>query len=144
MIDKDLISNIVEEELKDTELFLVEVKVTKDNKISVIIDSDSEVDIQDCIDLSHAVEEKLDRDKEDFELSVLSFGVGEKLKLKRQYIKNIGRDIEIITNENEKIIGKLLSADDNQIVVQRKEKKQMVQSTIAYQDIQSGKIIIVF
>jgi Uncharacterized protein conserved in bacteria len=144
MIDKDLISNIVEEQLKDTELFLVEVKVTKDNKISVIIDSDSEVDIQDCIDLSHDVEEKLDRDKEDFELSVLSFGVGEKLKFKRQYKKNIGRDIEIVNNENEKIIGKLQIADDNQIVIQRKEKKQIVQITIAYQDIESGKIIIVF
>lgn len=76
MIDKTLVENIVEELLGGKDLFLVEVKVSKDNCIEVFIDGDNGVKIQDCIDLSRGIEARFDRESEDFQLSVLSWGLG--------------------------------------------------------------------
>ena len=91
MKDKNFIEEKVKEILGEGDLFLVEVKVSKNNNIQVFIDGDNGVKIQDCIDLSRQLEECLDRESEDFELSVLSFGLEEPLKMQRQYVKNIGR-----------------------------------------------------
>ena len=73
-MDADKIRNIAEEELAEGSLFLVEVNITPGNEIEVVIDSDGSVDIDDCVALSRAIEERLDREEEDFELTVTSAG----------------------------------------------------------------------
>ncbi len=148
MIDKEKVQSIVNQELEGTDLFLVDLKIGKDNKISVFIDGDNGVAIQNCIDLSRKIESNFDREVEDFELSVFSSGVGEPLKLNRQYKKNIGRNIEVITNEEgEKIVGELLMVDEEKIVVKvqpKKKKDPIVEKEILIDNIKESKIIILF
>lgn len=148
MIDKEKVQSVVNQELEGTDLFLVDLKIGKDNKISVFIDGDNGVAIQNCIDLSRKIESNFDREVEDFELSVFSSGVGEPLKLNRQYKKNIGRNIEVITNEEgEKIVGELLMVDKEKIVVKvqpKKKKDPIVEKEILIDNIKESKIIILF
>ena len=147
MIDKEKVLSIINEELEGSDLFLVDLKISKDNKISVYIDGDNGVFIQNCIDLSRKIEGNFDREFEDFELSVFSSGVGEPLVNARQYKKNIGRNISIITNDDQTIKGELISVDDDKVVVReipKKKKDSPVEKEIASANIKEGKIIIIF
>ncbi len=146
MIDKVKIGEIVAEVLGDGALFLVDVKVSRDNRIEVFIDGDEGVKIQDCIDLSRKVESQLDREEEDFELSVLSWGLGEALKLKRQYVKNIGKKVELVLLSGEVIEGVLKEVGEMNLsveVTKGKGKKMTVETFVAEQvNLKTIKVII--
>ena len=148
MIDKEVILKIIEEQVKDSDLFLIDLKIGKDNKISVVIDGDNGVTIQNCIDLSRQIEKNFDREVEDFELSVMSAGIGEPLKLIRQYKKNFGKSIEILIKENsEKIVGELIGVDDEKVIVKiqpKKKKEPIIEREILIDNIKESKIIILF
>lgn len=123
MIEKTLISTLVEEALQDTDLFLVEVKVKPSNVIEVYVDSDSAVNIDQCVAVSRYVEGKLDRDAEDFELSVFSWGLSGALKLDRQLQKYLGKDVEVKTKEQGKFQGKLVRFDAEKVEIAPAPKK---------------------
>ena len=123
MIEKNLISNLVEESLQDTDLFLVEVKVKPSNVIEVYVDSDTAVNIDQCVAISRYVEGKLDRDAEDFELSVFSWGLSGALKLDRQLQKYLGKDVEVKTKEQGKFQGKLVRFDTEKVEIAPAPKK---------------------
>jgi ribosome maturation factor RimP len=146
MIDKVKIGEIVAEVLGDGALFLVDVKVSRDNRIEVFIDGDEGVKIQDCIDLSRKVESQLDREEEDFELSVLSWGLGEPLRLKRQYVKNIGKKVELVLLSGEVIEGVLKEVGEMNLsveVTKGKGKKMTVETFVAEQvNLKTIKVII--
>lgn len=146
MIDKVKISEIVEEFLTDEKLFLVDVKVSRDNRIEVFIDGDEGVKIQDCIDLSRNLESRFDREEEDFELSVLSWGLGEPLKLKRQYVKNIGQKVEAICVSGECIEGVLKEVGESGLsieVTKGKGKKMTVEAfNVAFDNLKTIKVIV--
>lgn len=146
MIDKVKISEIVEEFLTDGTLFLVDVKVSRDNRIEVFIDGDEGVKIQDCIDLSRNLESRFDREEEDFELSVLSWGLGEPLKLKRQYVKNIGQKVETVCVSGECIEGVLKEVGESGLsieVTKGKGKKMTVETAdVAFENLKTIKVII--
>lgn len=146
MIDKVKISEIVEEFLTDETLFLVDVKVSRDNRIEVFIDGDEGVKIQDCIDLSRNLESRFDREEEDFELSVLSWGLGEPLKLKRQYVKNIGQKVEAVCVSGECIEGALKEVGESGLsieVTKGKGKKMTVETAdVAFENLKTIKVII--
>ena len=148
MKDKNFIEEKVKEILGEGELFLVEVKVSKNNNIQVFIDGDNGVKIQDCIDLSRQLEECLDRESEDFELSVLSFGLEEPLKMQRQYVKNIGRSLQV-EDEEGSFTGTLVSANEESFTIELKKKgKKNIenenQKTYSYKEIKSAKVVISF
>lgn len=148
MKDKNFIEEKVIEILGEGELFLVEVKVSKNNNIQVFIDGDNGVKIQDCIDLSRQLEECLDRESEDFELSVLSFGLEEPLKMQRQYVKNIGRSLQV-ENEEGSFTGTLMSANEECFTIELKKKgkkntENENQKTYNYKEIKSAKVVISF
>ena len=84
-----------------TDLFLIDLTVGTDNKIMLTIDGDNGVTLQDCINMSRAVEHNLDREEEDFALEVASAGAASPLTLPRQYKKNIGRTLLVKTAEGE-------------------------------------------
>ncbi|MDR1877900.1 MAG: ribosome assembly cofactor RimP [Flavobacteriaceae bacterium] len=105
------------------DLFLIAGKVFPDNKIEVIIDGDNGVSIQDCLDCSRAVENNLDREEEDFELSVYSAGISSPLQLPRQYKKNIGRDLKIMTEEGTEISGTITDTDEEGVTLTWKERR---------------------
>ena len=123
MIEKNLISTLVEEALQDTDLFLVEVKVKPSNVIEVYVDSDNAVNIDQCVAISRYVEGKLDRDAEDFELSVFSWGLSGALKLDRQLQKYLGKDVEVKTKEQGKFQGKLVRFDAEKVEIAPAPKK---------------------
>lgn len=99
---KNLVSGLVEKSLSErSHLFLIELKITENKKIVVILDGDNGVTLQDCIDVSRDVEHNLDREEHDFALEVTSAGLTSPLKLTRQYKKNIGKELNIKTSEGE-------------------------------------------
>lgn len=119
MITKEYITELINEKLKGTDFFLVEVKVLPGNKIEVFIDGDKGVAISDCVELSRYIEKSLDKDALDFSLDVSSPGATAPLRLSRQYHKHIGRDIEISLNNGKTHAGKLLQINEgNQIVIE--------------------------
>lgn len=113
----------MEENLQGTDGFLVDVSVSKDNDIVVEIDSDSGVDIDTCVAINNAIDAALDRDVEDYSLQVGSTGLTSPFKVLRQYQKNIGNEVEVLSG-GKKFIGVLenVGEDEFSIVAQVKEK----------------------
>tara|TARA_B100000579_G_C22784254_1_gene830991 strand:- start:162 stop:629 length:468 start_codon:yes stop_codon:yes gene_type:complete len=104
-------------------IFLVDLKISADKLIKVILDGDEEVNVKDCINISRAIEGSLDRDEEDFSLEVASSGVGSPLKFPRQYQKNLGRNMEIISKEGLKFEGELTHVKEDSIELQWKQRE---------------------
>lgn len=125
MIDRTVIEDIVENRLQGTDGFLVDVTVSKDNDIVVEIDSDSGVDIDTCVAINNAIDAALDRDVEDYSLQVGSTGLTSPFKVLRQYQKNIGNEVEVLSG-GKKYTGVLESAGEEEftVTVQVKEKGQ--------------------
>ncbi|WP_461630919.1 ribosome assembly cofactor RimP [Labilibaculum euxinus] len=154
MIDKKTITEIIENEIADTDLFLVDVSVSSGNVISVVIDSYNGVPIITCIELSKAIEGHFDREVEDFELQVASAGIGQPFQVFKQYHKYINKDVEVLTTEGIKFSGKLITVGDNEIEieveemekVEGKKKKQLVVKNYSFtlDQIKSTKDIITF
>ena len=153
MIDKGLIAALVNEKLTEDQ-FLVEVTVSSSNVIHIMVDSDTGISINQIVEISRFVEDKLDREVEDFELSVFSAGLSEPLRLVRQYKKNIGIDIDVLLTNGQKLNGLLKNADDQGIdlEVTTKEKaegskkKELVTRVqrFEYSEIKEAKQILKF
>jgi ribosome maturation factor RimP len=136
------------------ELFLVDLSINDANKISINLDGDQGVNLQDCIDISRSIENNLDREEQDFSLEVASAGVSSPLKFVRQYKKNIGRSLMVKTNSSEEIEAKLVAADEDKITLEwqaREPKKigkgkETVQkkAEILYQNIKEAIVIVSF
>jgi ribosome maturation factor RimP len=124
MITEELIREISNEHLEGTEMFLISVKVSTSNVITVTIDGDHPVDISDCIALSRCIEGKFDREVEDFALSVMSAGIDQPYVNIRQYIKNIGREVEVTLHDGGIHKGILLSATEEAITLKEKPAKK--------------------
>ena len=101
----------------------MDLKISADKLIKVILDGDEGVNVKDCINISRAIEGSLDRDEEDFSLEVASSGVGSPLKFPRQYQKNLGRNMEIISKEGLKFEGELTHVKDDSIELQWKQRE---------------------
>ena len=123
MINKEQITVLCEEALTGTDRFLVEVKVKPQNVIEVYVDSDTAVNIEQCGELSRFIESKLDRDVEDYELSVFSWGLCGALKMDRQLQKYVGKDVEVKAKEVGKLQGKLVRFDAEQVEIMPAPKK---------------------
>ncbi|MFZ4739929.1 MAG: ribosome assembly cofactor RimP [Bacteroidales bacterium] len=152
MISKQKIADLIEEHLTGSDKFLVEFSVSPFNKIIVFIDGDNGVTITDCIALSRKIESNLDRETEDFELDVSSAGLDLGLRVNRQYIKNIGRTVDVKLNDNTKLCGILKVVDDKNITLEllpSKKKKKTdeiidLNKIIDFKDIKETKVVITF
>ena len=154
MIDKNVINSLIEERLRGTDNYLVDISVSSDNKISIEIDNDNGVSIDDCVALSRYIDENFDREKEDFELEVGSSGITSPFKIVRQYLKNIGKDVEVLLKNGIKLTGILKSADESgaTMIIEKKVKaegsKRKVtieeEQTYKYDEIKYTKYIIRF
>lgn len=151
-MDKVTVLGLIKDKLEGTDKFLVDMHISRDNRISVAIDGDNGVTIDDCIELSRHIEKNLNRDEEDFELNVASAGLDNPLKLHRQYVKNVGRFLAVTTTDGEKTTGKLLEVTDTDITIlpddTPRRKKQEPEAdntkTIPFDDIQTAKVVIKF
>ena len=122
MIDKNVVRDLVEEWLKGKEYFLVDVEISPDDRIVVEIDHADGVWLEDCVELSRYIEDRLDRDEEDYELEVGSAGLGQPFKVPQQYVNFIGKNVEVLDNEGKKVKGVLKSVDGNDFTVTVSEK----------------------
>jgi ribosome maturation factor RimP len=107
MAEKEYIKGLVEEFIKGTGLFLVAVKVSSANRITVLADKNEGITIDECVAIHRHIENSLDREKEDFELQVSSPGLDLPFGVIEQYIKNQGRKVEVVENDGSKTMGML-------------------------------------
>jgi ribosome maturation factor RimP len=147
----ELVEKILLSKLYD-DIFLVEMKVKPINNFKIYLDADSGLGIEKCIKINRALYKQLEEmaiyPEGDFSLEVSSPGIDEPLKLLRQYVKNIGREVEVILNDTTIKEGKLLEATEEVIVIEEttgKGKKAVTQNvTIAFTDIKQTKVQIKF
>ena len=138
MIDTKKIIEAAERHLEGTDRFVVECTCTPGNEIELT--SDTAVGIDACVELSRAIEADMDREAEDFSLTVASAGIGSDLRTLRQYRKITGRPVEVLLTNGMKILARLEAADEEGITlsyeekqaVEGKKRKQLVQVTHTY------------
>ena len=134
------------------DIFLVDMKVKPTNNYKIFLDADSGLGIEKCIKINRALYKQLEalelHPEGDFSLEVSSPGIEEPLKMFRQYVKNIGRSVEITMNDDSKKEGKLLNATEESILIEFTEgkgKKAVTQQLgIPFTDIKQTKVQIKF
>jgi ribosome maturation factor RimP len=152
MITVEKIRALAQEKLAEGDNYIVDISIKPGNKITVLLDNFKGVSIKDCVEMSRQIEFNLDRETEDFELNVSSPGIDKPFKVLKQYIKNIGKQVEVLTKENKKLIGTLLSANENEVELEIKEKgknannKQQITNNykLNHNQIKETKIVISF
>ena len=127
MIEKKTIEKAVEEWLQKGDYYLVDVEMTPDDRIVIEIDHADGVWIEDCADLSRHLQETLGEELGDYELEVGSAGIGQPFKVMRQYVNHIGKDVEVLLNNGQKVQGILKEVNETAatFVVTVKEKQQV-------------------
>ena len=123
MIDTQKGVALAEGRIEGTDVFVVSCTCSAGNDIELLIDSDTSVDIDTCAALNRAIEAELDRDNEDFSLTVASAGIGSELKQLRQYRKLIGHSVEVLLLNGTKILARLDAADQEGITISYEEKQ---------------------
>jgi ribosome maturation factor RimP len=155
MAFKDKVSALLEEALAARpELFLIDLDINASNKIMVTLDGDNGVTLQDCIDVSRAIEHNLDREEEDFSLEVASAGAASPLLQPRQYKKNVGRILKVTTASGEVIEAELTDATQEAAVLEwtAREPKKIgkgketvnKKTEVPYADIKEAVVVIKF
>ncbi len=154
MIEEKYIKTLAEQKIGGTELFLVDIRIRPVNKIEVFVDSPSHVTVDECVTLSRHIEAGLNRDVEDFELTVSSPGIDQPFKVRNQYQKYLGREASVLRKDGVKVIGKLITVNDVNVEVEtkrteRKEKGKgrhtiIENVTIELEQIKETKLILPF
>jgi ribosome maturation factor RimP len=151
MITKEKVQSLTQEVLL-ADQFIVDITVGAGNVILVLIDSDSGISVGECVEISRHIEHSLDPEVEDFSLEVSSPGLSFPLKVVRQYVKNVGREVEVVTQSGDKQKGLLKSADmtgfELEVIVKEKiEGKKVATAKLFpynYDQIKTVKIVISF
>jgi ribosome maturation factor RimP len=149
MINKENIIKLANTAIAEmsADVFIAEVLVKSDNRIYIFLESDNQVLIENCTGISKYVESHLDREAEDFELNVSSYGANQPLKFPRQYVKNIGRLIDVEKNDDTLLEGSLTAANEEGITIviaPKKKKDAPVEMVIPYNEIKEARIKISF
>ncbi|MCK9305395.1 MAG: ribosome assembly cofactor RimP [Bacteroidales bacterium] len=148
MIDKEQINHLINNYLEENKLFLVGIDTDSENNVEVIIEStDSSVNLDDCSALSRLIEQGLDREKEDYSLTVTSAGLDRPFRVPEQYRKYCGRDVEIVMKGGEKLTAEILSVCDTGIEIsyeklikrdgKKKREKTEIRQLINFSDLKS-------
>jgi ribosome maturation factor RimP len=132
--------------------FLVEVKIKPTNNVKIFIDADQGISIDKLVSLNRRLYKDLEENVffpgGDFSLEVSSPGLDEPLRIHRQYLKNIGREVEVLLIDGVKNEGKLIAVTDEEITVEEEKgkgkKKEIVQHSIPFTQIKTTKIQIKF
>ena len=134
------------------DLFLIECKISGDNHISVLLDGDSGVNLQSCVEVSRQIEHNLDREVYDFALEVASAGVGSPLLKTRQYVKNIGRKLRVERDALPTLEGTLTNANEDGFTLEWKQREPKPvgkgkvtvtkKETLSYHEITTAKVLV--
>lgn len=156
MISKEKVIALAQERIDElnTGVFIVEVNISATNVITIELDKESGgVNIDECVSVSRNVEHNLDREVEDFELSVSSAGMDRPLRVPKQFVKNIGRQVKAVMGHGS-FEGELIAYDEDSITlrtetkekIEGKKKKEVVirEHQLSFSDIKEVKRIITF
>jgi len=148
MIDKETIQAISEEFIKGTDLFIVAVKVSSANRITVLADKKQSITIDECAALHRHIENSLDREKEDFELQVSSPGLDLPFSVIQQYYKNEGRKVEVVDIDGVKYTGKLKNITSGGFELETEVKakgkaKEIKDLSFNFEQIKSTRVILI-
>ncbi|WP_458627839.1 ribosome assembly cofactor RimP [Winogradskyella sp. PC D3.3] len=152
---KKIVEDLLETALTEREdLFLIDFTLSGDNAIKIVIDGDNGVLVEDCIYISRAIENNIDREEYDFSLEVLSSGAATPLSLPRQYNKHVGRNLEVKTLDGEDLEGELVEVNDDGVVLSWKAREPKPvgkgkvtvakTATITFDNIKEAKVKIKF
>lgn len=147
------IRELVEEKIADREdLFIVSIDVINNKIVEILVDGDQGIAIDDCVKISRHVGFHLEEEEvfdNAYRLEVSSPGVDKPLKLLRQFIKNIGRNVRVLLNDGKTMEGKLLDANEENIYIEYKKKEkgkkaEVLQEAIPFSGIKETKVLISF
>ena len=149
------IENLLTKSLKDNpKLFLIDLSISEDNKVKIVLDGDDSVSLMDCINVSRAIEHNLDREIFDFGLEVASVGADDILTITRQYYKNIGRKLSVMDVTGKNHEGVLTSVKKNEILIEWKERQPkkigkgketvLKNKILSFSEITQSKVILKF
>lgn len=152
MITTEKIEKIIKDWTEDKDIFLVALSIGSGNTIKVLLDKPEGITIDECVLISRMIEAKLNRDEEDYELQVSSPGLDMPFKVIQQYYKNIGNEIEVITQDGLKNKGILNKVTDKGIElgikarVKKEKKKKVIHKNISldFNQIKTAKTVIAF
>ena len=147
MIEKQNIQALVEEFIKGTGLFIVAVKVSSANRITVLADKNESITIDECAAIHRHIEMNLDRETEDFELQVSSPGLDLPFGVIEQYFKNVNRKVEVIDNEGTKLTGILKNVTTGGFELETEFKikgkaKELKDVSFNFEQIKSTRVIL--
>ena len=155
MTFREKVNSLVDAALQEREdLFLTSLSISDSNKIMVIIDGDNGVNIKDCIDMSRSIDNNLDREEQDFEIEVASYGALTPFNLPRQFSKNLGRNVEVKKTNGEKFEATIAEVNQENVTFtwQAREPKPIGKGkhtveksvTLPYTEIIDATVVIVF
>ncbi len=154
MISRADIESLIGGYLEKKALFLVDITISRENDIEITIESYDRVDIENCADISRIVEQGIDRDAEDYALTVTSAGLDQPFKVFEQYRKSIGKEVVVVLKTGEKIVATLADATGDKIDLkwtklvkpEGKKRKESVEFSATYSldHIKSTKTFINF
>jgi ribosome maturation factor RimP len=151
--ETEKIERFVKDFIEDKkDLFLAEVKIAPGNKVTVLLDGDKGITIDDCTAINKALYKYIEDNQifgtKNFSLEVSSFGVDRPLQLLRQYKKNIGRNVEVVMNDGSKTEGTLTDVSENEIKIEQKtgkgNKMTTQMTTILFNQIKHTTVLITF
>jgi ribosome maturation factor RimP len=132
--------------------FLVEVRIQPTNNVKVFVDADQGISIDKLVQLNRKLYKDIEENNffgnGDFSLEVSSPGLDEPLRIYRQYLKNIGREVEVLLDDGVKKEGKLLTVTEQEITLEeekgKNKKKEIVQHIIPFSGIKTTRVQIKF
>ncbi len=147
MKDKNNIEKLVNEHIKGTRIFLVGIKVSSSNKITVLADTMKGITIDECAELHRYLEKNLDRNVEDFELQVSSPGLDMPFSVIEQYRKNEGKKVEVVDIEGARFTGLLKNVTTGgfELVSEMKEKdktKKTKELSFNLEQVKSTRVVL--
>ncbi|MEZ5040942.1 MAG: ribosome assembly cofactor RimP [Saprospiraceae bacterium] len=157
MIEQKIV-DLLDQKFKEEDFldcFLIDIQLAAGQKLEVFVDSDTGINLEKCQKISRYLEQYLDEEGwlgPEYTLDVSSPGIDRPLKIHRQYLKNIGRKVEIKTKDGKERTGTLIALEADTIVLEEKvtvkegkrKKSTIVQSTIPFQEIEKTIVQISF
>ena len=154
MIGEKIVRELAQSRLDEFDGFIVDLTISSNNHIKLVIDSDSSIAVSDCISVSRNVEHNLDREVEDFSLEVSSAGLDQPFKHLRQYKKNKGREVKVKLITDKAVEGILKEVEDDRIIVVSRQKERIEgrkakkwvenEHLLKFSEIKETKVIISF
>lgn len=147
MIAKETIKGIVDEYLKGSEIFLVSIKVSSSNSITVTADRKGGIGIDECVAIHRFIESRLDRDIEDYDLQVSSPGLDTPFVVTEQYYKNEGEKVEVTDTDGVKHTGILKNVNNGGFELETEVKikgkgKELKEVSFNYDNVKTTRVVL--